>query len=227
MTFTQLVAEVMDRLNLTSTDAQTRIGQRINQRYRKVTSSLGLLTSRREITTFTLNSGVDADLPDYTLTDVEKVVRITQRADSGGVRVLKEVTYDDVTNSSVRSGLPHCWAVKEMGDDYVTITLDAFPDAEDFDLSIEHYSNLSDLSGTDVPIFAKDFHDILVEGALSDEYRKLEKFEAANDAENRFNARLSDLRMFIAKSAYLDIQQGRDNLRQSWRGRSWWNYWNY
>jgi hypothetical protein len=55
----------------------------------------------------------------------------------------------------------------------------------------------------DVPTFPEDFHDILVEAVLKDELSKMEKLQYSRDAERKFEKRLSELRYFLAKRAYL------------------------
>ncbi len=223
MTFTQLVADVMDRLNLTSTSAQTRIGQRINERYKKVTSSVNLITSRHLSTPVTIDPGVEVDLPNYTVDDMEKVTRIVLLNEDGGIlRVLDQVTYDDATHRTPYVRTPREWAVKNMGPGYVVITFDAFPETDPFDLLIDGYDVTDTLAGSQEPVFPTDFHDILIEGAMSDELRKMEKADLASICETNYASRLNDLRMFIAKSAYLDIQQGRHNNYPYKGSQSWW-----
>jgi hypothetical protein len=209
MTFDELVADVMSRLNLTSEDARQRIGRRVNERHRKVTSSVGLITSRRlEIDLAIDPDDVDSILPDFEVTTMEKVLRISREGDGGGVTPLVQRTYDDLANMEVRSGTPQQWAVKSMESGLVIIRLDGFPD-EEFTLTIEGYAISSSLSDDNEPVFPADFHDILIEGAMSDELRKMEKPQLAMMAEQKYMERLSDLRMFIAKSGYLDIVQGK------------------
>ncbi len=55
MTFVQLQNQVMNRLNLTSTDARTRIKVELNLRYREIQSGVNLSQTRRGITTFTID----------------------------------------------------------------------------------------------------------------------------------------------------------------------------
>jgi hypothetical protein len=65
--------------------------------------------------------------------------------------------------------------------------------------------NATELSADgDEPTFPADFHDILVEGARYEELRKMDKMmPLAQEAYGRFEKRMSDLRYFLAKSAYL------------------------
>jgi hypothetical protein len=90
----------------------------------------------------------------------------------------------------------------------VDITVDSVASTT-YTLYADGDSTITTLSGSDKPDFPDSFHDLLVYGAMADEYRKMEKMELSKECENDYEKRLSDLRMWIAKSAYLDIYQGR------------------
>lgn len=211
----------MDRLNLTSDDARTRVGLRINDRYRRVTSSIGLQVSRRTVVDLAVDpTDPDSELPDLKISNMEKVLKVT-RIVNDSVFLLKELTYDEITLVSSPDANPHAFAVKRMGNNYVIITLDTTPTTA-FTLRVEGYEIAPDLADNIEPVFPLDFHDILVEGAMSDELRKMEKPQLAQISESKYEQRLSDLRMFIAKSAYLDIAQGKDKPGQLWY-RPWFN----
>lgn len=231
MTFDELVRDTAKRLNLTSQEAFERIGERINDRYKRVTSSIGLITSRRQVETFTIDpaapgnstDGVDAfQLPDLTFTGFEKILRITTTLSGAGpndasVLVLKQLTFDEIKNvNRFLDRLPRAWAQKRMGAHQVTITLDSYTSTTEFDLTVEGYDVADVLADDAEPFFPTDFHDILVEGALADELMKMEKPQLSMVREQKYESRLSDLRMFIAKSAYLDIAQGKDKPSQLW-----------
>lgn len=219
MTFNAIVATVMDRLNLTSSAATTRIGEYVNERYREVTSGIGMITSRRGLTDIIVDATniiAYPSLPEIESTGFEKILRILLLNDGGRVRTLSQKTYDDITNMTTNTELPHCWAVKTIGPSAVIFVLDSYPLTDPFTLRIEGYVQSSTLSGTTEPNFPEDFHDILIHGAMTDELKKMEKPQLAQIAESKFNGRLSDLRMFIAKSAYLDIAQGIDKPGQLW-----------
>jgi hypothetical protein len=47
MTVTEMVDYISDALNLSGPDARSRIGRELNMRYKQVTSSIGLSTTRR------------------------------------------------------------------------------------------------------------------------------------------------------------------------------------
>lgn len=222
MTFDEIVSTTMTRLNLTSTEAQTRIGVYVNERYKQVTSSIGLITSRRATETIIvdpLDTISFPDLPQLTIDDMEKVNKVSligPLGDGVGVRVLKQLTYDEITSYGTLNGVPHAWAPYRMGSGEVTIILNAVTTDTDFTLTFEGYDIAETLSGNANPFIPTDFHDILVEGAKSDELMKMEKPSLAAISEQKFVSRLSDLRMFIAKSAYLDIIQGKDTPFQTW-----------
>lgn len=218
MTFTTIVATVQDRLNLTSSASATRIGEFVNERYRHLTASIGLITSRRETGTLVVNPTlvlVYPDLPEITILLMEKILKITLLSD-GGVKVLPEKTFDDISNMNTNTALPQCWAVKLVEAHQVTIILDAVPLTTPFTLGIEGYAQADVLSGSVEPAFPESFHDILIHGAMADELKKMEKPQLAQLAENKFETRLSDLRMFIAKSAYVDIVQGINKPSSIW-----------
>ncbi len=212
MTFNDIVANVMDRLNLTSNDALIRVGKRVNEVYREVTTSLGLITSRRVNLAISLDpTDPDTTLPEVEVEGLEKIERILTEA---GNRLV-EKTYDDLTKIPTKSATPRAFAVKRMNPDSVTIVLDGFP-VDPFTLTVEGHVDISDLTDDDEPAFPKSFHDLLEEGAMYMELRKMEKPELAQDAQMRYKEKLSDLRMFIAKSAYLDIAQGLNRSRTRW-----------
>lgn len=227
MTFTEIVNDVMNRLNLTSQDARTRIGIRVNDRYRRVCSSIGLLSSRQVARTVTLIPASIPSLPDYTVVDMQKVNRIIIVDPNGTkVRTLEQVTYDDVTKYTSSQRLPQYWAVKRMGATSTIITFDATPATDPFTIRIDGYDISETLEDDAEPAFPQDFHDILIEGAMADEHRKMEKPELAQIDEANYQTRLGDLRMFIAKAAYLDIYQSK-NKPESWyrQGFIRWNIW--
>lgn len=219
MSFDQIVQNVMDRLNLTSDDARTRVGFHVNDRYRRITSSIGLQTSRRTTVDVNINP-LDADsaLPDLEIEDLEKVLRVWRMVGTG-IKEIDEYTYDEIIAVPTKNSLPSAYAVKRMGPGRVTITLDAFPPTDEFTLKVEGYDLADTLEGDLEPFIPTDFHDILVAGAMSDELLKMEKGDLAGVQEQKYMDRLSDLRMFIAKSGYVDIMQGKLRTGNLWYRR--------
>lgn len=213
MTFNEIVEEIQDRLNLSSYDSEERIGKFVNKRYRWITTSLGLITTRRSVEELAIDPAVSTDLPDYNV-GMEKILKVQLLTDDASPKLLKEVFYEEISDLNTARSNPVMWAVNTVDDQTTTITLDAYPTTT-FTLRFIGYVNIINMEDDDVPQFPESFHDILVEGAMSDELRKMEKADLSMAAEQRFKERLSDLKMFINKSIYMDIFQGK-NKPQNW-----------
>lgn len=205
MTFTEIVSAVADRLNLTSTSATTRIGVNLNDRYRRVTSSLGINTSRRSsVTANTTNGSVHVT---FALQKLENVYCTV----SGKQRVLGERTYAEFRQATVlapRSGDPEWYAIEITDGSGVTVSLFPTPDSV-LALGADGLATASTLSGSNVPAFPADFHDILIKGCMADEYAKMDNVKQASYWEGQYEARLAELRYFLAKSIYLSNHQGK------------------
>lgn len=203
MTFDEVVSEVMDRLNLSSSEATTRISKRVNARYKRATSSIGLVTTRFA----QVQSNATIGNRIITFQGIEKILAVIDK--SSGVDIpLSQITLDEMHITPIRDEPPRKFAVQRNHANTVDILLDLTPTTA-FLLYADGQSNEATLVGAQQPDFPESFHDILVFGALADEYRKLEKFPLAKDMEGEYEKRLSDLRMWIAKSAALDIYAGR------------------
>jgi hypothetical protein len=219
MVFEELVTEVCELLNLTSQDARSRVGRAINRRYRRITSSIGLETSRRA------EFDADSTVGERTLTfeGVEKLMNVIDRS-SGKDVILNEVGPEEIITLPVRDSSPRNYAVTRIHPDSVEITTDCEPPVgTEFTLYAQGHENTSTLAGNQSPDFPESFHEILVFGAMADEYRKMEKVQLSRDCELDYERRLSDLRMWIAKSAYHDVAQGLTKGSKEWWGpRSSW-----
>ena len=205
MTFTEIKTEIKERLNYTSTVTDTRVGRLINKIYREVGSSIGLDFTRRLNTSVTVTIGNAS----VTFTGTEKILEIWRLSSGSSPIVLDEVLLAEMRETiTPSSDKPTQWALFSTASNTVTIRINASP-VTAYTLYADVISEVSDLSGSQEPAFSESFHDILIEGVLKDEYRKLEKVQLARDSEATFQRRMSDLRMFVAKSNYLDIQQGK------------------
>lgn len=204
MTFTEIQTEILERLNLTSAEATSRVGRAINRLYGTITSSISLDTSRNEL-------GVPATIvlgeSELTFAGVEKVFRVFDTS-SGRIKELKEVTLFQIREENPGTGMPTKWAVITIDADSVTIRVNTVAQTA-FTIYADGLTSLPTLSGSDIPIIPKSFHDVLIEGVLKDEYQKLEKPQSAKLALDTYNQRMSDLRMFLTKSAYKDVYQGQ------------------
>lgn len=217
MTYDYIVQSVMDRLNLTSPTARQRIGESVNDLYRELTASIGVITSRRVDTTITVDpTDVDSTLPVLVIPDMEKVLRVMLIISATQKKLLVEETYDEITERATGTDVPRKWAVQRVGSGSVTIVLDSFTPTDSFDLLVEGYNINDILEGDAEPAFPASYHSILVEGVMSDELMKMEKPQLASIASSNYERKLSDLRMFLAKSSYLDIYQAKKKPRWYW-----------
>jgi hypothetical protein len=210
MTFQQIVNEVVDRLGLGAGEGQsyTRIGVAINLRYRELASSIGLETSVRS--TATANT-VPGD-PHVTF-QAEKVFAVIDPTVTPN-RVLREVSLEELQQAwPGNPTFPQRYAIDRMSAGMVTIALDAIPTAIQ-PLTAEVEKTATTLSGADIPNFAESYHDCLIAGALASELESRGDYEKAAAQEERFQRRVSDLRYFIAKSAYTDFYQGKHSARR-------------
>ena len=212
MTKAQIVTKVASRLNLSSAAALARIGEEVNDRYRRVTSSLGLVVARRVTDTAETTEGER----EVTFDDLEKILVVS--CETPNYRVVYEITWEQMLDRKPREGqgTPHEYAISTMGPDGVTILLDYIPSATAVTLTAKGYAFPTDLADSDAPQFPPSFHDILVAGALADELYKLEKPQLALIEDKRYDDRCGDLRLFIAKSPNLAQYPG-----QRANGRMW------
>ncbi len=205
MTFQDIQNEVADRLDIVSPQGLTRVGRSINERYRRVTSSIGLETSRR------VEIAVTATVGNRTINcpGIEKVIAVIDRTSSTTQdTVLEQVTFDEMHILPIRGDPPRHYCIPNMHANSVDLYIDSIPSTA-FTLYIDGHTNVSTLSGNMTPDFPESFHDILIFGAMADGYRKMENRLLMQDAERNYEERLSSLRYFIAKSAYLNQHQGR------------------
>lgn len=205
MTFLNLQDRVMSRLNLTETAARNRIKTFINERYRRLSTSIGISTVRRSTITFNTVNGTYL----YTPSTLIKTFTVIYTA---GSRVLDQMSLDLIRNIDPdlsQTGSPERFAVVKYGATTEQLHLHPTPDAV-YAMTVDGMITGSDLTvDADVPAFPEDFHDALEFGALADELEKLEKYKMAEKYERAFERRLEDLRYFIAKSAYLTHGQNQ------------------
>ena len=202
MTFDALVAEVLARTRQTSDEAKTRIGRAVNDRYRRVATSLGLATTTRTVATAALVAGD----PAVTFAG-EKVLAVF--LDGPHARVLVEISFETWRQRSVgtTTGIPVAYAVASADAASVTVHLTPTPDTAG-PIQADVLAASADLAGAALPALPASFHDILMHGALSDEWMQLKQDDLTRAAETVYQARLADLRYFLAKSATLAIVQG-------------------
>lgn len=212
MTFTEIVATVAKRTNLTSDEALARIGDEVNERYKWLATSIGFNTVARRVAT-ALTSTTHRYLtfgPGSDILGVQKVLSVFNTAFNPPM-ILGEITFDQMRNQVPGTDPAQQYAFAEMGAKAVKIWLGCQP-ATAYVLSADVLASVQTLQGGDEPAFSENYHDILIYGAMAAEYDRLEKVTQASKKEKQFEDRLAELRLFIAKSAYLNIYQNRTGL---------------
>lgn len=202
MTFQDIVNDVVDRVGTANALEFTRIGRYVNLRHKELVSSIGLETSVRTVVTANTIIGNN-----QLVFAAEKLFAVYD-ATVDPPNVLNELTLDEIRNGAAFSGIAQNYAIYLMGASTVTIYLDATPTTI-YPLTADAEANVATMSATDVPSFPADYHDLLVYGALASELEKRAQYDLAQVQENRYLKRCGDLRMFIAKSGYLSIYQGK------------------
>lgn len=205
MSFQEIVDEIKARTNLTSTEAGIRIGREVNSVYKKVRTSMGMQASSRAV-------AVDADTSLgsslVTFKDVEKIIRVYDNS-SGTIRELTEKPWNDLRLKNFGTGDPTEYAIQSHTASTVTILINSVMQ-EVLNLKADGYSTSSTLSGSQEPAFPEDFHDILVEGVLISEHKKKKELDLSKAAEAMYKERLSDLRMWNAKTLRMKTRQGEN-----------------
>lgn len=198
MTYKNIQDRVLSRLNLSSTTARTRVKEFINERLRRLHTSISLTKTRHGSVTLTAASGIGI----LTTTGVVKVVTISIPAQR---RVLLESTLPQLRAmdpTGTETGIPRYFAVTRINALTVLLKFYPIPDA-DYILTIDGVLTGADLSAdADVPGFTEDFHDALVFGALADEYAHMGKDAESARFDKQFERRMGELRYFMAKAAW-------------------------
>ncbi len=226
MTFDEIVATIQSDLNLTSTASASRIGGWVNRGYRQLCTDpfLGIDTIGEvlgvQVSTVVGNRQLTWSTATTTpSTAVEKILRVYNPSTTPPMP-LYEVTVDEIQNSILSGDPAQRWARLAMGASSETVLIDSSP-ASIYALQADVLSNQVTLSGSAVPAFAEDYHDILVYFGKWQELKKLQQFAAAKEEEIAFHGlpdnngqfnggRLSQLRLFTALSMHRKDYQGRN-----------------
>lgn len=210
MTTDELVTYISDDLNITGPDSRARIERALNVRYKEVTSAIGMGGTRRVPLTKAATIGSRF----ITFTGAERLENVYRLVGTRNI-TLNELTVDEMENTNVRTEPAANYAVYSYTPTTVTLWLDCTP-LTAFVLNATGLASVVTLSGTVSPAFPESFHDVLIYAVEAVEYRRKHDKEAAKDAEAHYASRLSDLRMFIAKSGFLDIYRGKHSSTDGW-----------
>ena len=209
MTYTEIVHFVADRFNLKSDEQLARVGTEVNLRHREIISSLGV----SQVTEWTVATAATV-IGNRFLTFGPSPVAVTKilaiydlTPGTYPPPTLDEVSVDELLSRAVQSEPATKYAITNMGERTVTIQLNIVP-ATIYTYTANVEGNTTQLSGALMPAFSEDYHDILVNMVMADEYEKAEKLDKAGAKLKQAMARMGELRLFIAKSAYRETKQG-------------------
>jgi hypothetical protein len=173
VTFSDLKSTVMGIANLTSQEADRRVGQAINQLYKQLTAELGLDPTRFVTRTQAMTLGVAT----LTLPNIEKIDRVYDTSDNGR-RELVPVSITALRRDATGTSQPTRWALQSVTATTVTILTDTVPQTA-YTLQADGMATLADLEGEDVPVIAESYHHVLTWAVLSDELLRKEKDKLA------------------------------------------------
>ncbi|MGE3341498.1 MAG: hypothetical protein AB7J46_06415 [Candidatus Altimarinota bacterium] len=216
MTFNEIKTMIKGRAGLTSTDADTRVGTLINVHHSDITAALGMSASRRAKVSGSTTVGSN----EVTFTGLEHIDVVAKESVTP-YRILDFVPYEEIValHPETRSSInPSLYGIKSMNADGITIAMDVNTPSV-FTMKATGLALGTDLSGTLEPAYPASFHWILVERVLVDEWMRMEKADLAQISQMRADRGLSDLKMFMAKNAFLDVQQGGSVSRRDGRRR--------
>src|SRR5574341_262603 len=204
MTFSEIKTAIKDQCNLTSTDADTRIGKSVNRYYRRVTSSLGLDATRQVTRSQTTTNGVQT----VTFTSIESIDFVVDTTDSNAIRALEKCSFEEVKTTQPGTGQATKWAIQSVTATTVTIILDTLPQTT-YTLQASGTATLSDLTSSDVPVIAESYHDILTFAVIAEELRKKEKINLAESFRADAERLLAEYRFELAEQATADALRQR------------------
>jgi hypothetical protein len=217
MTFDQIVAAIQTDLNLSSSTSTTRIGAWVNRGYKRLASDFGVQTIEKQlgVVANTVIGSRNMLWDSTTTTPSVGVERILSLYDATVTpyRPLIEVTVDELRNSVISTDPAQRYAVLSMGSAGVTLFLDVIP-ATNYPLTADILANLATLSGSQVPAFSEDFHDLLI---YYGKWQETLKMAAGNPAmmpvvkehEAQYMTRLGEYRLYVALSPHRKVYAGK------------------
>jgi hypothetical protein len=213
VTFDAVKTAIKSHVNMSSPEADTRIGDAINRHYRRITSVLGMDATRFVTRSASTTNGVQT----VTFEEIEKIDRVLDVTDSAALRLLPEISVHQQRSTQPGTGEPCSWALQNAEAESVTILLDTLPQTE-YDLQADGWTSLADLQGNDVPAFPESFHDILIFAGIAEELWRKEKAQMAVAFERKAQLLTEQLVMHLADSHTKDLRQAGSTLTTSVSG---------
>ncbi len=210
MTFDQIVEQVKKRMNLTSSDATTRIEEEVNDMFKQLMTECGVDTIAR--TTATASTAIDDRY--MTFTNVLKLLSV-YNTNYDPYIVLSQMSFQELRNQIPGTDPAQEYAISLTGATTCQIFLSSIPSSV-YELTADVIATVDTMSGDDEPAFPENFHIALVYGVMAEEYDKMEKPDMATKFQGKYETQRGKLMYWLAKSAYKDIVQGKDNFTNPW-----------
>lgn len=216
MTFLELQNRAMDRLNLSTDDARTRIKNFINERVRSLQTSCHLGNVRRGIVTV-------LTVADEATLELDGIVLPRTLTIPAQNRVLTSKTIDSfriLDPGQTTRGVPAAYAISLMAPDNTVVELMPVPDGE-YGIKVDGIMTGVELTDdADVPAFPEDFHDTIIFGVCADENTHWDKLDRFTYYENKFKERRNEARHFISRQIYLHRMQ--NGMSFDFSSNAWW-----
>lgn len=187
-----------------------------------MTAALGLDVARFVTRAMSTTNGVRT----VTFSNIEKIDRILDVTDSASIRLLTEVSIHQQRATQPGTSQPETWAAQSTTATSVTVLLDTLPQST-YNLQADGVSTVAYLTGTDEPVFAESFHDILTFSVIAEELLRKEKVALAREyatgdpnRPGRAERLLSELIHLYADSPTLKTRQGDSTITTGTSGGS-------
>jgi hypothetical protein len=211
VTFKEIQDDAMERLNLTSADARTRVKRYVNEWYRRILGRLGMSRLRDASSTTIILADGQAEY-DVSAVKIAHIFDPTNEV----MLVERSLTWmrDMDPTDSYRSNYPVAFAVRKVGATTLKVRVWPIPN-QALTLRVDTSSGATALSADgDVPVLPEDYHWILSLAARVSEYEKLDD-DRYKIARQDLEDAIRELRYHIAKSHTKQWSQGEPGLTVS------------
>ncbi len=216
MTFLEIQNRCMDRLNLSSDDARSRIKNMINERVRALQTSCHLGQVRRGIVTV-------LTVADEATVELDGIVLPKTLSIPAQRRILTSTSIDSLRvldPAQTARGVPAQYAIALFAVDNTVIEMQPVPDAE-YGIKVDGIlSGVELVDDSDIPAFPEDFHDTIIFGVCADENQHWDKVDRFEYFDRKFEKRRNEARYFISRQIYLHRMQG--GMSFDFSNNSWW-----
>lgn len=128
-----------------------------------------------------------------TISDLRTIIYVTDTTNDLALPGEDWRTVRDIDPDLTQTGNPELWYLEG------TTTLKVWPPNTDASLSVRYLKVPAELSaGTDIPIFAARWHDLIVDGAVVRGYKNKDNFDAASAVRNEWERGMAQMTFALA-----------------------------